>query len=127
VEGEFIKIAAQRDAITVEARFNMGKNVPNGSNGSYEIKGGMFAGNGTFLKISRQPREDLDFQARDNADFIHFFVCHSHSLQKGIPYLRWRIALKEFSSNLSICKYLQFVKQSWWKFKCFLPRSSSPK
>jgi len=96
VDGEFLKIAGQRDIITVEARFNMVNNVPEGDNGFYEIKGGSFAGKGTFLNILRMPREDLDFQARDSADFTHFFICHSHSSPKGIHFLRWRIALKDF-------------------------------
>lgn len=98
LDGEFVKIAAHRDAIIVEAKFNMVTTVPEDDNGFYEIKGGLFAGSGTFLNISRKPREDLDFQAKDNADFTHFFVCNSHSLQKGIPFLRWRMVLREFSN-----------------------------
>ncbi len=97
-DGDFVKIAAQRDKITVETRFNVVNNVPEGDNGYYEIKGGSFAGNGAYLNISRKRREDLGFHAKDNADFTNFFICHSHSWPNGVHFLRWRIALKEFSN-----------------------------
>lgn len=104
LEGEFLKIAADRDQIRVEARFNtvrnvnMVKNVPEGNNGSYAISSGVFAGSGTFLQVQRKPREDPDFLAKDSADCAHFFVCRSSSSGKGKHYLRWRFALREFSN-----------------------------
>ena len=97
-DGEFVKIAAERDAIRVDAKFNTVKNVPHGDNGSYEINGGSLASKGTFLNVSRKQRNDLNFLASDNADFARFFLCHSHSLKNGVPFLRWRIVLRDFSN-----------------------------
>ena len=98
-DGEFIKITAERDAIRVDAKFNTVKNVPHGDNGSYEIDRGSLASRGTFLNVSGKERTDLNFLARDNADFDQFFLCHSHSsLNNGVPFLRWRIVLRDFSN-----------------------------
>jgi hypothetical protein len=83
----------------VEARFDAEKPIPHGDNGNYQIKGGMFSGNGIFLNVSRKAREDLDFQSKDNANYDNFFICHSHSVPQGRHYLRWRIALKKFENE----------------------------
>ena len=100
-DGEFVKIAAQHDRIRVEARFNVVTNKPSGNNGSYQIIAGPYEGVGTFLNIASKQRNDLDFQAKDNTDFQHFFICHSHSSRSGVPFLRWRIVLREIP-NLTL-------------------------
>lgn len=92
LRGEFIKIAADKDAIRIEAEFNRVNNKPNNNNGSYEIKGGQHAGSGRFINISAKSREEVGFQASDNADFTHFFVCHAERNDSPF-YLRWRIVL----------------------------------
>ena len=97
LDGDTIKIAAEHHAVKAEAIFNIAEKDKN--NGSYEIKGGAFPGQGTFLKVTREEREDLDFLATDNAQFSHFFICHSHCSPNGVPFLRWRIVLKEFSNQ----------------------------
>lgn len=84
-DGDFLKVSAERDGVRVEARFSISKNVPDGDNGSYEIRGGPFAGTGTFRNIRRD----------HSPDFSHFFVCHSDSPARGTM-LRWRIGVDEF-------------------------------
>lgn len=96
--GDFIKIAADRDMIRIEAEFNRVKNKPNGNNGSYEIKGGQHAGSGRFINISVQSRAEVGFQASDNAEFTHFFVCHAERNDSPF-YLRWRIVLRVFETE----------------------------
>jgi hypothetical protein len=96
--GEFIKIAANRDVVRIEAEFNRVKNKPNGNNGSYEIKGGQHAGSGSFINISVKSREEVGFQASDNAEFTHFFVCHAERNDSPF-YLRWRIVLRDFANE----------------------------
>jgi hypothetical protein len=98
-DGEFVKIAAERDGIRVEARFNMVTNKPDESNGSYQITGGLYKGAGTFLNIARKQRNDLDFLAKGEADFQDFFICHSHASGNGVPFLRWRIVLSEIRTE----------------------------
>lgn len=83
--GEFFKISAERLGVKVEARFNIVKNEPGGDNGSYEIKGGLFAGNGVFRNISK----------RENCDFKEFYVCHAVSAG-GKNYLRWQVGVADF-------------------------------
>jgi hypothetical protein len=99
--GEFVRILAVRDSVRVEARFNFNKDIREES-GSYQIKGGLYQGSGTFLNVARKPREDVDFNARDNINFENFFVCHSHSTRDGVPFLRWRIVLGDLSDSSSI-------------------------
>ena len=99
-DGEFIKIAAGRDGLAVEARIYIVKNIDGGDNGRYEIRGGLIPGSGTFLSIRRGERNDMSFEAKDNQDFAHFFICHSHaSMNNGIPLLRWRVVLRELPSQ----------------------------
>lgn len=97
-DGEFVKISAERNSIKIEAKFNILKNVPRGDNGAYEIRNGLFAGNGIFRNISPKDRGDINFQAKDNGNFAHFFICHS--VKSGSSsLLRWRVALREFPTS----------------------------
>jgi len=97
-KGELITIEAKRFDIKVEAQFNSVTNIPDGYNGKYEIKGGPHSGKGIFINVAPKEPTDVFFTARDNAQFTHFFVCYSHGSINNLPFLRWRIVLREFSS-----------------------------
>jgi hypothetical protein len=81
-DGDFLKLSAEREGVRVEARFNIVKNVEGGDNGAYEIKGGPFAGTGTFRNVRREERPD----------FTDFFVCHSDCPARATV-LRWQVAV----------------------------------
>ncbi len=87
---EFLKVYAEREgAGRVDVRFNIQTNIPDGDNGSYQITGGQFAGQGKFVNVA----------TKVNFDFKHFFVCYSTS-PNGL-FLRWQVGVNEIVDNVT--------------------------
>lgn len=83
--GEFLKLSAEREGVKVEARVNIANNVKGGNNGSCEVLGGVFRGEGIFRNVRRET----------HPEFRDFFVCHSVSPKSGL-FLRWQIGVNDF-------------------------------
>ncbi len=83
--GDFLNLSAELGEVRIEARFNTKVNVPEGDNGTCEIRGGPFTGIGVFRTIRRVHRPEIK----------DFFICHSSS-GDGKHFLRWQIGVNDF-------------------------------
>jgi hypothetical protein len=88
--GGFLRVFAEHEETKIGANFNITKNVPEGNNGDYEIKGGRFESHGNFINVT--PKEQTEFKK--------FFICHSNTT-KGL-HLRWEVGLDEFVDDEGI-------------------------